>query len=115
MLEKVGIGIDVVDVDRFRTMSYHSKPSFYKKIFLRSEILYCLKYKDQAKRFSGKFALKEAVKKSIPDKVNFLDIITSHSNSKPSVKLRGENKYVFVASITHEDKVAIAVVISEKV
>lgn len=106
MIEKLGLGIDIVDVKRFEKLPY------YKKIFLLKEIKYCLKYKDQARRFAGKFAVK-VVKKLIPFNISFLDIETSHSNSKPVVKVKEKQKYVFLSSISHENEIAI--VISERI
>ena len=117
MIEKIGIGIDVVDIKKFEKIPYSSKPTFYKKIFLQSEIKYCLKYKNPYEHFAGKFAIKEATKKSINENIQLLDIETSHSNSKPKIKLRDGKgkKYLFLASISHEDKIAIGVVISERI
>ncbi len=116
MIEKLGIGIDITDVDQFKKIPYSSKLSFYEKIFLPSEIKYCLKYKNPYEHFAGKFALKEAVKKSINEHITMLYIETSHSNSKPIVTLRGKwkNKYKFLTSISHEKKFAVGIVISEK-
>jgi len=115
MLEKFGIGIDVVNVNSFRKKPYSIHTSFYEKIFQESEIKYCLKHKDCAKHFAGKFAIKEAVIKSISDNVKFLDIETSHSNSKPIVTIRNFHNYRFLASLSHEENIAIGVVISEKI
>ena len=116
MIEKLGIGIDIVDVDRFVKIPYSTKPNFYKKLFLPSEIKYCLKYRNPYQHFAGKFALKEAIKKSISENILMLDIETSHSNSKPIVKLKGkwQKKYRFLTSISHEKNCAIGMVVSEK-
>jgi len=116
MIEKCGIGIDITDVEQFKKISYLAKPNFYKKIFRPSEIKYCLKYKNSYEHFAGKFALKESVKKSINQRVSMLEIETSHSNSKPVVKLKGKwcKKYKFLASISHEKNFAVGIVISEK-
>jgi holo-[acyl-carrier protein] synthase len=117
MIEKFGIGIDIVDVTSFEKISYYSKQGFYKKIFLPSEIKYCLKYKNPYERFAGKFAIKEAVKKSISENIPALQILVSHSNLKPKVVLLGKNKknYTFIASISHDKKLAVGVVMAEKV
>lgn len=117
MIEKLGIGVDMVDINQFERISYSASPSFYKKLFLPIEIKYCLKYKNPYKHFAGKFALKEAVKKSIPERISLLDIETSHSKSKPKVRLVGklEGKYLFLASISHEENFAIGIVISERI
>ncbi len=116
MIEKLGIGIDITDIDQFKKIQYSTKPNFYKKIFLPSEIKYCLKYKNPYEHFAGKFAIKEAVKKSINENVPMLCIETSHFNSKPIVNLRGkwQKKYQFLVSISHEKTFAVGMIVSER-
>ena len=114
MLENFGVGTDIVDINRFKKIPYSKKSSFYKKIFLPSEIKYCLKFKNSSQHFAGKFALKESVKKSIDKKISFLDIETYHKNSKPKIRLKNSQKYEFLASISHEKDYAVAVVVSQK-
>jgi holo-[acyl-carrier protein] synthase len=111
---KDGIGIDIVDVEQFSKIPFESKPNFYRKIFTPSEIRYCLKYKNPYERFAGKFAIKEAVKKSIPYNIAILDIETYHVKSRPQVKLRKKLRttYSFSVSVSHEKNLAVAVVIS---
>lgn len=115
LIGTIGIGIDIVDVSRFEQISYAKKKSFYKKVFLPSEIKYCLKYKNPYERFAGKFAIKEAVQKSINQSISPLKILVSYSHSKPQVRLLDKKKmnYVFKVSISHDKKLAVAVVISE--
>jgi len=116
MIENLGIGIDIIEVSRFRRKKYEENKNFYKKIFVKSEINYCLKFKNSAERFAGKFALKEALIKSIDRKIGFSEIETSHLKSKPIVKIKkSKEKYNFIASLSHENDFAIAVVISEKI
>lgn len=114
MLENLGLGIDIVEINKFKKITYSKKPSFYKKIFLPSEIEYCLKFKEPSEHFAGKFALKESVKKSINKKVSFLEIETYHKNSKPEIRLNNFKEYEFLASISHDNEYAIGMVISEK-
>ena len=115
MGRNIGIGIDIADVEQFRQMPFGSKGNFYKKIFSPAEIKYCLKYKNPYEHFAGKFAIKEAVKKSISDKVSMLDIETYYVKSKPQVRLKKKlrEKYFFHASVSHERNLAIAVIIAE--
>ena len=113
MLEKLGLGTDIVRVKRFEDKPFFTHQRFYKKIFLDSEIEYCLKHPNYAIHFSGKFAVKESVKKSISKNVNFLDIETYHLDSKPKVKLNHTPNYNFLVSVSHEKEFAIATVISE--
>ena len=113
MLQKFGLGTDIVRVKRFENKPFFHNQRFYKKIFLDSEIKYCLNHNDYAIHFSGKFAVKESVKKSISKNVNFLDIETYHIDSKPNVKLKNNQNYNFLVSISHEKEFAVATVISE--
>ena len=115
-LENFGIGIDIVEIERFRKKNYKKNKNFYKKIFSKSEIDYCLKFKDTYPHFAGKFGVKESVIKSISDKISFLDIKTSNSKHGPIVSIIGKlaKKYSFLASISHEKEYAIAAIISFK-
>ena len=113
MIEKLSIGIDIVDINRFKKLDYKKNSKFYKKIFAKSEIDYCLKYRNFAEHFAGKFAVKEAVKKSVSKKIEMIDIITTHSKSKPKVRIRNESGYKFQVSISHEKNIAVGIVICE--
>ncbi len=114
MLERLGIGIDIVEIKRFSNKPYEKNLNFYKKIFHKTEIAYCLNRKNFAECIAGKFAIKESVIKSISKKVTFLDILIDYDNSKPVVTLIGDSSYSFLVSLTHEKLYAVSVVISEK-
>ena len=64
-----------------------------------------------------KRSLKEAIIKSINEKISLNKIKTSYKNAKPIVKIENslDKKYNFIISISHENDFAIAVVISEKI
>ena len=117
MIEGLGVGIDIIEVSRFKKKKYEENRNFYKKIFVNSEINYCLKFKNSAERFAGKFAIKEAVIKSIPEKIHFLDIEIVYTNTKPRIRLRNslQKKYNFLVSVSHEKDFAIGIVIAEKI
>lgn len=114
MLEKLGIGIDIIEIKRFSNKPYETNKFFYEKIFHDSEIANCLDRKNSAECFAGKFAIKESVIKSISNNIDFLDILIGYSNSKPTVTLMKDSSYSFLVSLTHENINAVAVVISEK-
>ena len=117
MIENLGIGIDIIEVSLFRRKKYEENRNFYKKIFVKSEINYCLKFKNSAERFAGKFAIKEAVIKSISEKIGFLDIETVYVGRKPRISLKNslEKKYNFIVSVSHEKEFATGIVIAEKI
>ena len=112
-----GIGVDLVDGNKFIKKPYSKNSSFYNKLFLPNEIKYCLKFKNPDQHFAGKFAVKESVKKSISSKIKFHEIETFHKNSKPMVSLKGKysEKFSIKVSITHEKNLAVAFVIVEKI
>ena len=114
MIENFGVGIDISNISDFKKIPFDTKSGFYKKLFQQSEIDYCLKFKDSSSHFAGKFALKEAVKKSINDDIYISKIETFHIKSKPMIKLLDfKKKYSFQVSVSHENDYAIAIVISE--
>ena len=78
MLDKFGVGIDIVKVSRFKNKPYLSNKKFYSKIFTNNEIKYCLNFKDPYPHFAGKFALKEATIKATRKKILIKEIETSH-------------------------------------
>jgi phosphopantetheine--protein transferase-like protein len=116
MSQNFKIGIDIVSVKKFKKKEYSKNKTFYKRFFSPNEIKYCLKYKNTSERFAGKFALKEALIKSLDIKIRFSEIETSHLKSKPLVCIKKNNEnYIFIASLSHENDFAIAVVISQKI
>jgi|TARA_B110000014_G_scaffold249469_1_gene224798 phosphopantetheine--protein transferase-like protein len=116
MIENFGIGIDVSSIKKFKDKPFKQNETFYRKIFSDNEINYCLKFKNYYEKFAGKFALKEALIKSIHKKITFSEIEISYLDSKPIVKiLNSEINYQLLASLSHENGIAVAVVISEKI
>ena len=114
ILQNFGIGIDITDIEKFKKLPFSKNKDFYKKLFNESEIKYCLKFKYPSSHFAGKFALKEATKKSIMNSISMKNIKTSHSNSKPNVVIKlSREKFIFKVSITHESNFAMAIVLSE--
>jgi len=114
VLEKFGIGVDIVDVNRFREKSFEKNEKFYKKIFHDSEIRYCLSRANPSESFAARFAIKESVIKSIGIHIDFLDILIDDVDAKPMVSLLN-NTYNFLVSLSHEKSFAIAVVIAERI
>ena len=60
----VGVGIDLVDVDRFRA-SLARTPSMRSRMFTEIERAYAERASDPAERYAARFAAKEAVMKAL--------------------------------------------------
>lgn len=60
----VGIGVDVVDVERMREVLART-PSFRTRTYTDNERAYCEKQNDPTERFAVRFAAKEAVMKAM--------------------------------------------------
>ena len=114
MLEKLNVGIDIVEINRFNLLPYTKNKKFYENIFKKSEIVYCTKFKDPYPHFAGRFAIKEALIKSIETKIRMKDIEIFQKKSKPIIKTLKKIPYTFRISLSHDGKYAIAIVISEK-
>ncbi len=114
MMEIFNIGIDIVNIERFKKKEYAKNKKFYQKIFTNSEIKYCLEFKNSSEHFAGKFAIKEAVRKSVKEKVPFNKILTTHKDSKPKIVLKIKLNYEFLVSVSHEADMAVAIVIALK-
>ena len=59
------IGVDVVEVARFKWLEYATHKRFYERVFTPREIEYCLSFKTPAPHFAVNFAGKEAVYKAL--------------------------------------------------
>ena len=57
----VGVGIDLVDIDRFERV----KPRVRERLFTRAEAGYCILQRRPALHFAARFAAKEAVLKAL--------------------------------------------------
>lgn len=110
------VGIDILEVERM-TKSLQN-PKFCDKVFLQSEIDYCMQYKNSAEHFAGFFACKEAVMKALKTAGQyFLDIEITHlSNGAPKVVLHGKLADMFDSerldvSISQVKQTAVAICI----
>ena len=60
----IGIGVDVVDVERMRRALART-PGMTDRLFTPAEVDYCLARRDPAERFAVRFAAKEAAMKAL--------------------------------------------------
>ena len=118
----LGVGIDIVEIERFRNIIERSGYRFLNRCFSPIEINYCNSKANKYQHYAGKFSSKEAVCKALEiswkDGLNWKDIqIINGKNGIPKVNLSGKAeqksnvlgvKKIFI-SISHCKKYATAI------
>jgi holo-[acyl-carrier protein] synthase len=113
----VGVGIDIIEVDRIARLAGKSA-RFLERIFTPREIEYCSKKKNKHQNFAARFAAKEAFFKALGRRVGWKDVeLINRPSGQPDLEIKAgipqpfEQVYV---SVSHLVAYAIAVVILEK-
>ena len=117
----VGLGLDLVEVERIRALLEKSGDRFKERVFTEDEIAYCESCADAAMHFAARFAAKEAVAKALgtgfSSGVSWRDIEVKRSaEGAPTVLLHGGALRVaaslgiakWVLSLTHTQSSAAA-------
>jgi holo-[acyl-carrier protein] synthase len=91
----IGIGTDIVEIERIRKMIEHHGDHFLNRCFTPREIEYASRHRDSAIRFAGRWAAKEAVVKALGtgfvQGITFHDIeVVSLHTGQPTVRLSGD-------------------------
>lgn len=103
------IGIDVVDVDRFRAALQRS-PGLKQRLFTEAEIRRCEVKGDPVRSLAGTLAAKEAVIKAL--RLGSLAAwarrieVTSEPDGAPVARIEGDRR--LWVSISHDGSVAVA-------
>ncbi len=121
----LGLGIDLAEVSRIRTLLEKSGDRFKKRVFTDGEIAYCDSKADPAPHFAARFAAKEAASKALgtgfSEGIGWQDIETTNSgNGAPSIVLhraaaqRAESMGVatMMVTLTHTADMAAASVVA---
>lgn len=90
----IGLGLDLVEIDRIAWVIERKGPQFLKRVFTEKERAYCQKQKTPEANFAARFAAKEAVAKAIGTgigkgaKWTEIEVVRAPSG-QPQVKLTG--------------------------
>jgi holo-[acyl-carrier protein] synthase len=122
----VGLGLDLVEVARLRSVRERRGERFLRRVFTETEIEACLNRADPDPSLAARFAAKEAGMKALgtgwADGVRWQDLeVVSAPGSAPRMTLRGRAADCAAAlgaefvqlSLTHDAGVAAAVVVLE--
>ena len=89
------VGVDVVEVKRFRHILRKKRDLFLQTTFSLHERDYCMSHADPATHFAGTFAAKEAVLKASGDRALPSSIeIRRDKDGKPSVWRNGKRSKI---------------------
>jgi holo-[acyl-carrier protein] synthase len=117
----IGLGIDAVDIDRFRTVLAR-RPNMAERLFTEGERAYAAKLADPAPSLAARFAAKEAVMKALGVGIGafaFTDVeVVRAPSGQPSLSVRGGAAALagrrgvrrWHVSLTHTSTLAEAVV-----
>jgi len=119
----IGIGVDVVEFQRMKTLLEKWNDIFLNKILTQKEIEYCVAKKNIVQHVAARFAAKEAVAKALSigwsGSFRWKDVeITNDDSGKPSVVLHQElqkilsSKNIFL-SLSHSESTIVAFVVIE--
>ncbi len=120
----VGIGIDAVDLDRFRTV-LDRRPGLERRLFSEAELAYARGVTDPLPRLATRFAAKEAVMKALgvglwSFGLHDVEVLRA-GNDAPTLVLHGAAADLAAKagvtrwhlSLSHTDRVALAAVVAD--
>jgi holo-[acyl-carrier protein] synthase len=119
----IGIGTDLVDIDRFRTVLART-PSLAERVFRADERAYAEQAADPTARLAARFAAKEATLKSLGLGLGAMALsdieVVKHDDGRPELRLHGSaaeaareaGAHRFLLTISHTDHLAQATVVA---
>jgi len=123
----VGVGLDVVEVDRIATALRRHGERFERRVFTRAESAACRDRVDRVLALGARFAAKEACLKALGTGwaagIGFVDVeVVRNPGGGPGLRLHGPAAERAAAlgvdrihvSLTHQRSVAAAVVVLER-
>ena len=121
----IGIGTDLVDLDRFRD-ALERTPGLVSRLFSPAEQAYAERLRDPTERYAARFAAKEALAKALgaPVGLSWMDVTVHRaSDGRPHLMVRGsvqdeidrQGIATLHVSLSHDAGVASAVVVAEGV
>jgi len=122
----VGVGVDIISVERIRGIVERQKERFLSRVFTEDEVRYCRRCAHPEQRFAARFAAKEAVLKALgvgwQKGTTFRDVHVSNNElGAPAVTLTGRSLEIsrrlgvkrILLSLSHDKSYAVAQAVAE--
>ncbi len=116
----LGLGIDLIEIERIRRVRERHGLRFLEKVFTNEELDYCLAKADPAPSLAARWAAKEAAAKALGvglgGELQFRDVsVLRDSRGRPELQLseRAQERFGrarFLVSLSHHETTAVAVV-----
>jgi holo-[acyl-carrier protein] synthase len=119
----IGLGIDATDIPRIAATIERYGDRFLQRVFTEGEIAYCMRRRNPAIHFAGRFAAKEAAMKALgtghTQQVLWRDVEVVRHGGPPQLAFHGGAARRFsvlkagssLLTITHSDALALAQVL----
>jgi holo-[acyl-carrier protein] synthase len=119
----IGLGLDATEIDRIDDAIERYGDRFMRRVFTEGEIAYCLRRRQPAPHFAGRFAAKEAAMKALgtghSHGVLWRDVEVVRAGGPPQLRFHGGAARRFASiegvrallTITHSRDLALAQVI----
>ncbi len=114
-MELRGLGIDVIEIERFASFKKNSNNRFLLNNYSKAELNYCFSFKNPKSHLVGIFSAKEAVFKTLGRDDILFSLIEIRRNRSGKLEVWIKNRYqksIFI-SISHTAKIAIAIAIKQ--
>lgn len=110
-----GIGIDIVDVERFGKALSRWGDRLCKRVFTESELEYCYGQRFPERHLAARFAAKVSLFKALGRRISFKDVEVTRGAKGPGLKVRGLGRGLNLSvTITHDRNLSIAETIMER-
>lgn len=111
LFKTIRVGTDLIEVSRFENFDFDGRLA--KNVFTRRELRDCKSKNYPSQSLAGRFAAKEAVKKTIKENIKFNEIeIINCRDGSPRVNFlnkKTKKKYLSIISIAHTNQLGQAV------
>jgi holo-[acyl-carrier protein] synthase len=111
-----GIGIDMVDVGRFKAAMERRGARFSERLFTASELSYCLSKRFPERHLAARFAAKSSLFKALGRPLRFKDVEVARDDSgRPFIRAVGLLPGMRVSvSMSHDANYGIAEAVIER-
>jgi len=112
-----GIGIEVVEVERFGSALKRWGPRLTSRLFTRGELDYCMAHRHPERHLAARFAAKVSLFKALGRYIPYTEVeVVRDADGRPSFHVAGLGGDLTLSlTISHEKALSIAHTIAEKV